>query len=756
MTTITVGGIDITDDVLYGNTQFSALVNGNVGEAAINVRDDGHTYAFHPGQEVWLDFGATRLWGGYVTKVNRHFPFSAFDTSNPESASRYWSLVCADYNALFDRRVIYDEANPATHVRFNYAAGTYDDTVIYDILDNYLNVEAEDGISRAGVERVDVAILDIPGLTSGKGSTNGGDISSAGFTWRQMMDTLSRATGAVYYIDPGKVLHYSDVGESDSTYYLTDTPTTASGVGYQGFEIGENGSRRINDMFVWGATQGSGSIVFSRYENKANQTAHGRWQSSLVLAPLYRQLSADLVARSYVEGTQQSNRGAKDDSISFTCTVFDPVFHAGQKVRTVNSIFGFEKVMPIRRMVIKFIDRDTPEFQMSLSTQIDQPWSWFETIWPRIDFNLIKIITPVPPAPFEVFNRVVSPSAWGTSTDGHRWPSIVPYNVGAARVDLYQGVFFNPDFPNTGEVAIDAGTQPDDSATAPWYGNFTMHASMTYDLPNDARNRLQEMGFFLTQADAPYPNYSLSAQASVSIAKSFYDYLGRYIFTMEAPYTGRHWPYPPLVDGGPTQGTTNEYWEYLPSNMMIQGHTYHYKMMKQGNDWYAKFWDEIYPEPIWMLHDTENAAVPPYNVGPWTGAGRLWVFNAQRQTRNYILNQTGETVADYARNLLPTEGFKYNYIIFTNNFPQPVAPPGYLAVLFYGNGTTTTFNVGQPYYNRSTTVLLNGLRQIVNVNYTENGTSGTIQFDVAPRIADVIVIIFQPFYPRTAYMRGIL
>jgi hypothetical protein len=444
---IRYNGVDITADVELRSATFTALVNGATGSASLKVRDDARTHSFTSGGSLTVDIGGQRMWGGFVTRAQKVYPFAAYDTDVQQS--RYWQLQGVDYNILFNKRIVFDAAHPATKLSFDYAVGTYDDTIIADLFDNYLTLGG-DGLSRAGVDRVDVVTLDIKGVTSGKGSLTGGrgQIASAGYTWKQAMDVISRATGAVYYIDPDKVLNYVDVDTPDAPYGLSDNPDGE--LGYQNFRLTYNGTALINDMLVWGTALGSDQVVFSRAQNSTSQTAHNVWQEALVTQGLYKQVSADLVSSSYLNGTPQNKRGHKDDAISFSCRVFEPFFRVGQKVQLTNSIYSYSDVLPIRRMDIKFINGNQATFDLILSHEIDQPWMIFEQLIPKIDFNIPgfppiyipPIVDVFPPTPggcdcgvTDTFTRTVS-DGWGTSDAG------IAYNgsTTGASVNGNQGV----------------------------------------------------------------------------------------------------------------------------------------------------------------------------------------------------------------------------------------------------------------------------------------------------------------------------
>lgn len=531
-------GVDIIADVLIAEASFTALVNGNPGPCTFRVKDPNHTYEFITGKEIILKVDGRNMWGGYSNRARKVYPLSAMDTESPPAVVRYWAIDGVDYNILFSKRIIFKQDDPAGKLSWLYSAATYDDTIINDLFDNYLFLD-DDGLTRTGVQRIGHAVLDIPGTAA----VDKGMIASAGFTWKEAMDSIARATGGVYYIDPDKDLHYVDAGDVTNDNYLTDTPAdggegssgTASltwrdypiaewqantaytddpftpgnsfvrdpgtndvyfvqgngtsgatepiwdnpvvdndlvwylmsqtwestqeygpgdivipttgnnghiymvedavgsapagdepeptwptdggtvfvewdydippgpdGVGYQGFTLLEDGTALINDMMVWGAGSGSAEYVFSRSTDTDSITLHGLWQASLVTAGLYRQTSADIVSASYVYGTPQSLRGAKDNAQSFSCRIFDPRFRVGEVVYIDNWIYGFHLPLPIRRMAITFVSPTEPIFDIILSNEIDLPIDIYEFAFPpfggfpRIVFPPIDVEVPTP------------------------------------------------------------------------------------------------------------------------------------------------------------------------------------------------------------------------------------------------------------------------------------------------------------------------------------------------------------------------
>jgi hypothetical protein len=398
--TITLGGVDITADVQFATAQFSSQASGAAGLCDFYVRDRGHDKGpFETGAEIGCALGSDKVWGGYLRKVSREFPFPVSPTgNNARDTPRYWHLSGSDFNTLLDQRIIYNHRNPvlgntSAPVSFIYNPGAFDDTVIIDLLTNYSDLLA-DGITLGGIQRVGVVVFDVPGITSGKGLKRGAwpEIAQSGFKLNQMLYTIARNTSAIFYIRPDKDFAYVDVDTVDSPYTLTDQPSAEFDVGYRELEILFDGSRLDNDASVWGQTLGSDKVVYSRSQDADSIAAHGRWQSGLPTAALYRQASADAVADSYIHGTPTSHRGGKDDRVGFTATVFNTPLIVANKVRCVSVVEEFDQVYPVRKIDMTFPTPNDVKMVCALSWEPDIPWDFSE--FRNLD---IKITTYVPP-----------------------------------------------------------------------------------------------------------------------------------------------------------------------------------------------------------------------------------------------------------------------------------------------------------------------------------------------------------------------
>lgn len=440
---IRINGTNVTADVIFSDAAFGSQVNGQPGPANLRVRDKGHIHNFKAGQTLTLDVDGTRVWGGWMTLVQPAYAFKVDDTTDATETERLWIITGVDYNMLFSKRFLINVAHPTKQIP-NFPAGTHDDTLIFDMVANLLDLSG-DGITTGGVDHV--------------GSPNpdhAGNVGNPGDSWGAAMNIIRQPIGSIFYITPGKVLTYVDVDTADAPFALSDTPSGAE-IGYADMTIQRDATNMVNDALVWGAgTSPSHTIKFGRSEDATSIAAHGRWQSGEFTTLLFRQASVDLRASTKVYGSPSNKRGGKDDAVAVTCTVFQSGFVAGQKVDFRSDVFGYHDVLPIRRMQITFPTPTSVQYTMTLSHDIDGAWSYYEFWFPKNDFIVPPIdLDPghgLPPLPTpggcvcgitDSFTRTAT-SEWGTSDSTIPWIFENPSDNGVAdyfSVDGSSGMF---------------------------------------------------------------------------------------------------------------------------------------------------------------------------------------------------------------------------------------------------------------------------------------------------------------------------
>lgn len=449
---LTVAGVSILyDPVMYEKAHFESQVNGVAGSCTFRVRDDDFSHSFTEGQEIVLTINNQTAWRGFITAIKRVYAFDAInvDQSGP---TRFFDIEGADINTLLTKRIVFDQADGA-HVEAPLLAPyTPDLTAIQELFADWLDLTG-DGLDTTTLVQ---NVADTTWSQEGR-AWEGSD------TWAQAMQSIASLPAAIYYINPDKKFVYTDVDTANAPFKLSDQPDGVTSFGYSNMEILKDGTSLANDVMCWGIGYGSQTPVFERVEDATSQAAHGLWQLGQTTFGVYKQDTITRIADSIVYGSPQSKRGAKDDRISVQCVTYQNGLRVGEKVDFTSNVFGFNDVIPIRKMEIDFPTPDQPRYTLVLSHEIDTPFSFFDNYWFNFNFNLPKLCPPgyvmgpsgcVPvPIPIpgtatcpttETFTRTVSPS-WGISEiDALPWTTTFPTNFAIATPG--QAVYNGPGF----------------------------------------------------------------------------------------------------------------------------------------------------------------------------------------------------------------------------------------------------------------------------------------------------------------------
>lgn len=242
-------GEDITVDCVITESRFVSRADGSAGQAEVVIRDDAQIHEFAPGKTLELFIDGRREWDGWATDLRRNYWFDGVAGMVP----RKFKLVGADRNILFQRRVLYNKADPDLVVDNSWPAGTMDRAVILSSIEDFLEL-ASDGINiDAKVEEVASVDPYQPFKLPGPGSYFG--------------DLLRRVSsdvgGTIYYIDPDRFLVYTDVNEADAPFGLSDAPGSPSVVAVSdGFNRTVSGSWGTGSLGTF-VDDGSGSRTLS-------------------------------------------------------------------------------------------------------------------------------------------------------------------------------------------------------------------------------------------------------------------------------------------------------------------------------------------------------------------------------------------------------------------------------------------------------------------------------------------------------------
>lgn len=446
---IKVASTDRTDAVIFGTAYFSSAVNGVGGEAKLRFRDPTRTLSIVVGSTLELLIDGDPVWTGFVSTANRVYAFPAIKVTESSSETRFIDVVGIDINILFAKRIVFDQTTPENVLAPLYGPNTPDTTALTALFSGWLDLTGDGIDTSSGV--VGVGNINVDQDARAWEGTD---------TWGQAVASIALLPAAIYYIRPDKVFAYVDTDTPDAPFGLSDVPNGTTKRGYREMEILLDGSNLGNDVLCWGLGYGSSVPVFKRDIDATSVTDHGLWQIGLVTYGIYKQATIDRVADSILNGSPDHHRGAKDDRPAVTLTTYEAGLLPAQKVAFESQVFGWSDVIPIRKMEVTFESPDNPKYVLTLSHEIDTPWSFFDPWrlggfqphiphlreWPPGQTGDPTPQLPGPTACYRIvayddFQRTVAPNGWGsTSRDSLPWTVIVTDPGQSAYVDGDDGV----------------------------------------------------------------------------------------------------------------------------------------------------------------------------------------------------------------------------------------------------------------------------------------------------------------------------
>lgn len=267
--------VDITGDVIWSQTEFTQMARTGPGSFRITLKG---AHDFRAGEEVHFEIDDLRVFGGYVTSVERSYFFE--DAISPKTV-----LHGVDYNILFDRLVPRNyESELTTHGETRvmqglyrvwpaFNQGTMDSEMIRTIFEKYLQPDLPLGFNY--IDGVDGIITPAPVAPWVMPTT--------GSALRMAMQSISQVTSGVWSIDAHMVLQYHDRETETAPYPITDgvpivplpgnpgssgDPLTwtgwsssepagldvplAGGITCRNLKVTTDISSMANDVFVWG------------------------------------------------------------------------------------------------------------------------------------------------------------------------------------------------------------------------------------------------------------------------------------------------------------------------------------------------------------------------------------------------------------------------------------------------------------------------------------------------------------------------
>lgn len=412
--TLTIGGQDVTSRVMPGGTYFEQAANATPGTCEIALRDTAADLSITTGAEIVLSIDSVPVWGGYVTWIERRYPFAA-DTVALPYTKRIWTIRGVDYNILFDKRIVRNTADFLHLIDSGLPlATTKDGTILKALLVNYTDLTGFDSTSQ---------IEDITYI-----GQSGNAIWQQGWKLRDVFENYAKWSGAVYYISPDKKVHWHAIESVEHRWGFSDNPNngvvTENPPAYQGVTIGfrdgtlsQDGSVIVNDAFVWGGSEWSSGVVFARRTDATSIATHGRWQyAETRFGELGIQSAVDARADAIVFGPPGANAYGQQKGLRYPQWQADLTWQAmrtpflngvrnfilpGAIVTIELTAFGTTIALPVRSIRYTFpeiADDGQPyvEIRGSFSLRVDDPWTLWRyllTSQERISSTVLAITT---------------------------------------------------------------------------------------------------------------------------------------------------------------------------------------------------------------------------------------------------------------------------------------------------------------------------------------------------------------------------
>ncbi len=181
---IFIGGLEV-ENILQGSINLtSALASRSTLE--FSILDQQYSMTVVPGQQVILDWGTTRIFGGTVEEVT-------LESTNADTA-RFIHVSCIDWAQLLDRF---------------YVANHYDDKTVREIVTDIVNVQT---------------VLAAEGVTIGS-IQDGPAILRAVFNYTKVTDVfrdLAEVSGLNWSIDEHKVITFFDRATYPAPFSIGD------------------------------------------------------------------------------------------------------------------------------------------------------------------------------------------------------------------------------------------------------------------------------------------------------------------------------------------------------------------------------------------------------------------------------------------------------------------------------------------------------------------------------------------------------
>lgn len=261
---------DYTSKVLWREATFTQAAR--VGSGSFSMGLKGSFPEIQGGEEIRVEVDGYRIFGGYVTQIEKTYFF-------PNIASPKTVLHGTDYNALFDRLMVYNLRKVmamyyknSTHAGGyesppSFSKGTSDQEIILEVIERNMLFDLPLDFDYSSY----VDAIDTPAPVTGW------MLPESGSPWRAMMQSITTVTNGIFYIDPYKNLHYHDRSRVTAPFAISDG---AGGISCRELVISSDVSQMKNDVTVWGTLAKTvGGEIMNWREIDDGKSAQRYWKS---------------------------------------------------------------------------------------------------------------------------------------------------------------------------------------------------------------------------------------------------------------------------------------------------------------------------------------------------------------------------------------------------------------------------------------------------------------------------------------------
>lgn len=240
--TVTLDGVDVSNYVDPKNFSINNALTRQVDTCTLTLED-----ARAVGPQAWQELvvldGASRLFGGYVTDIDREEGAATEEASPPSVMGLDCTLTASDYSIRLDKVIV-----KAEYVNMTDAA------ILADLFADYLPGEGFDATTYVTAIKTH---------------------ARKRFNRKTLLECIQDLAGlakADFYVDYNKALHYfeTSTGATTAPFALSDSPDLTTSMPFADFVVNLDGAGVVNRVEVLGGNYRSDDTEFQLPGNGAD------------------------------------------------------------------------------------------------------------------------------------------------------------------------------------------------------------------------------------------------------------------------------------------------------------------------------------------------------------------------------------------------------------------------------------------------------------------------------------------------------